>query len=114
MLCQKCGFGHMVDDSHHDIRVFKCWVCGERIYPGYPKRSGALVCSRCGSHMDETNELSVCMDCMKLLNIPTERLKGRNSLRLRRDIHEEKSIQSLHSKECRKRVTTAPPSASTL
>ncbi len=77
MVCRKCGFGYMIDDSHHDIRVFKCWVCGERIYPHYPKRSGALACSRCGSAMEEENALNLCKDCARLLNSGAHHLKGR-------------------------------------
>jgi len=111
MICQKCGFGHMVDDSHHGIRVFKCWVCGDRIYPDHPKRSGALVCSRCGSDMDEKNELGLCKDCVSLLDIHADRLKGRNygeticacGMRFTR----KSPTQLFHSKECRNRVMTA-------
>lgn len=77
MICQKCGAGYMVDDSNHGIRVFKCWVCGDRIYPDHPKRSGALVCSRCGSDVDEENALSLCKDCLSLLGIRAGRMKGR-------------------------------------
>jgi DNA-directed RNA polymerase subunit M/transcription elongation factor TFIIS len=108
MICHKCGFGHMVDDSRHDIRVLKCWVCGERIYPDHPKRSGALVCSRCGSDMDEKNALSLCKNCLSLLNI---HLKGRSygetvcacGTRFTR----KSPTQLFHSKECRDRGMTA-------
>ncbi len=77
MICQKCGFGYMVDDSHHDLRVFKCWVCAERIYRDYPKRSGALACSRCGSAMEEKNALKLCKDCARFANLQTHHLRGR-------------------------------------
>ena len=42
MICNKCGFGHMFDDSHFDIKVYKCWACGNRIYVDHPKRWGFL------------------------------------------------------------------------
>ena len=110
MICHKCGFGHMVDDSHHEIKVFKCWVCGDRIYPDHPKRSGALVCSRCDSDMDEENELSLCKNCLSLLNIQARRLKGRNygetvcvcGTRFTR----KSPTQLFHSKECKDRGMT--------
>jgi formylmethanofuran dehydrogenase subunit E len=76
MICHKCGFGHMVDDSHHDIRAFKCWVCGDRIYPDHAKRSGALVCSRCGGDMYEKNALNLCENCLNLLNIHADASTG--------------------------------------
>jgi len=44
MVCHKCENGFMVDDSHHDIKVIRCLTCGERVYAGYSKRWGALVC----------------------------------------------------------------------
>ena len=111
MICQKCGFGYMVDDSHHDIRVFKCWLCGDRIYPDYPKRSGALICSRCGSDMDEENALNLCTDCVSLLNVHAHHLKGRTygesvcacGTRFTRS----SPTQLFHSKACRKRVLKA-------
>ena len=77
MICNKCGFGHMVDDSHYDIKVYKCWVCGNRIYVDHPKRWGSFVCSRCGNDVDEENELGYCKDCLKLLAIHVDRVKGR-------------------------------------
>ncbi len=110
MICQKCGFGHMVDDSHHDIRVFKCWACGDRIYADHPKRSGTLVCSRCGGDMDEKNALSLCKNCLSLLNIQAERLKGRNYGKTvcvcGTTFMRTSPTQLFHSKECRKRVMT--------
>ncbi len=69
MICDKCGFPHMVDDSESDIKVYRCWVCGNRTYLGYPKRSGSLVCMRCGGETEEENDLSYCRNCLKLLNI---------------------------------------------
>lgn len=105
MICQKCGFGHMVDDSHHDIRVFKCWVCGDRIYPDHPKRFGALVCSRCDSDMDEENALSLCKECVRLLNIHTDHLKGRSYgetvCACGTKFMRKSPTQLFHSKECR-------------
>src|SRR5512135_2135260 len=65
MACAKCGVGYMIDDSHGEIEVYKCWVCGDRIYAGYPKRWGALVCSRCGNEKHVENELGCCEDCLK-------------------------------------------------
>jgi hypothetical protein len=110
MICHKCGFGHMVDDSHHEIGVFKCWACGDRIYPDHPKRSGALICSRCGSDMDEKNALSLCKNCLSLLNIHADRLKGRNYGETVCDcgttFTRKSPTQLFHSKECRERVLT--------
>jgi hypothetical protein len=100
----------MVDDSHHDIKVFKCWVCGDRIYPDHPKRSGARVCSRCGSDMDEKNALSLCRNCLSLFDTHAERLKGRNygeTVCICGKTFTRKSpTQLFHSRECRKRVVT--------
>ena len=109
-ICQKCGFGHMVDDSHHDIRVFKCCICGDRIYPDHPKRSGALVCSRCGGDMDEKNGLSLCKDCLSLLNISDERMKertyGQTVCACGTTFTKTSPTQLFHSKECRNRAIT--------
>ena len=68
----------MVDDSYSDIKVYKCWVCGDRLYVDHPKRRGSLVCSRCGDDKDAKNKLGYCNNCLKLLNINLERTQGRN------------------------------------
>ena len=77
MVCYKCASGFMVDDSHHDIKVIRCLACGERIYAGYPKRWGALVCSRCGTDLDAPNRLTLCCDCAQVLGIPFRPPRGR-------------------------------------
>jgi hypothetical protein len=108
MVCEKCGFGHMIDDSYFDIRVYKCWVCGNRRYVDYPKRWGSLVCARCGNDMDEENELGYCGSCLKLLNIHMGRLKGRTygeSVCKCGTVFVRKSpTQMFHSKDCRRRA----------
>ncbi len=80
-MCDKCGCGFMIDDSDHEIVVFRCWVCGNRIYLDHPKRSGALVCSRCCATMLKKNELGLCTKCLKVLKISTEWIGGRNCLK---------------------------------
>ena len=77
MVCQKCTTGLMVDDSHHDIKVIKCVACGERVYAGYPKRWGALVCTRCGIDLNAPNRLTLCPTCHNVLGIRVRPLKGR-------------------------------------
>ncbi len=77
VACEKCGVGDMVDDSYGGVEVYRCWVCGNRIYAGYPKRHGGLVCSRCGNRRHEENELGYCEDCLKLLNICADRERMR-------------------------------------
>ena len=77
MVCQKCTTGLMVDDSHHDIKVIKCVACGERVYAGYPKRWGALVCTRCGIDLNAPNRLTLCPACHNVLGIRVRPLKGR-------------------------------------
>ena len=107
MLCDKCGFGYMVDDSYHDIKVYKCWVCGNRIYLDHLRRRGSLVCSRCGADMDRQNELGYCKDCLKLLNIDPERMRSTpkaNSLRARRDLRQKKSRPDLSPQHRSKRI----------
>ena len=110
MNCQKCGFGYMLDDSHQDIKVFKCWVCGDRIYPDHPKRSGARVCSRCGEEMDEKNASRLCKNCLRYYDMHADRLKGRNygeTVCACGTIFTRKSpTQLFHSKECKKRIVT--------
>jgi hypothetical protein len=79
MVCDKCGSGDMVDDSYYDVRVYKCWVCGNRAYVDYPKRNGSLVCSRCGDNMDTKNELGYCEECLKLVKLDVEKTKEHSS-----------------------------------
>lgn len=40
MECEKCGYQwmHRDDDRKHNIEAFSCLVCGNRLYPGYPRR----------------------------------------------------------------------------
>ncbi len=69
ITCDKCGLDSMIDDSYSGIEVYKCWVCGNRMYAGYPKRSGTVVCLRCGRYRTEENELGYCGDCLRVLNV---------------------------------------------
>ena len=62
----------MVDDSDTGIKVYKCWACGNRVYVDHPKRSGSLVCSRCGDDLDTTDGLGYCKDCSRFLHIHAE------------------------------------------
>jgi hypothetical protein len=102
----------MVDDSNHDVRVLKCWVCGERVYVDHPKRSGLLACCRCGSDVDEKNSLSMCRDCLSLLNVRAERMKERTYgefvCSCGTTFMRKSPTQLFHSPECRKgRMTGA-------
>jgi hypothetical protein len=105
MLCNKCGFGQMIDDSHFDVRVYKCWTCGNRIYVDHPRRRGSLVCSRCGNDVQAQNELGYCGDCLKLLNMHVDRVKGRTygeTVCMCGTTFIRKSpTQMFHSKDCR-------------
>jgi hypothetical protein len=104
MVCDKCGVGLMVNDNHRDILAYRCWVCGNRIYVGHPKRCGAFVCSRCGGDIDEENELSLCRDCIKLLKIPLGRMKvrtyGEAICVCGKKFTRKSPTQRFHSKQC--------------
>jgi hypothetical protein len=107
MVCGKCGSPYMLDDSCSDIKVYKCWACGNRLYVDHPKRRGSLTCSRCGGDMDTENKLGCCAACMKLLNIHAVRTKGRTygeTMGARGTTFIRKSpAQLLHNRDCRKR-----------
>jgi len=112
MTCHKCGCGYMIDDSYHDIRVFRCWVCGERIYLEYPKRSGSRVCCRCNNDLGEENALSLCKDCVTVLDMHPERLRrgyGRTVCLCGTRFMRKSPTQLFHSTECRKRMMTLQP-----
>ncbi len=79
MVCSKCGFGQMVDDSNYRVKVYRCWACGNRVYVDHPKRLGFLVCTRCGSDVEEQNEFGFCNECLRLLLIQDTRTKGRKN-----------------------------------
>ena len=108
MVCGKCGSGYMVDDSHNDIEVYKCWVCGNRLYVDYPKRSGSLVCSRCGDDMVTENELGYCENCLKPLNVNVERMKertyGETTCACGMTFIRKSPRQQFHARDCRKRL----------
>jgi hypothetical protein len=110
MACGKCGSQYMVDDSYRDIKVFKCWVCGNRLYVDHPRRSGSLVCSRCGDDRDTENELGYCEGCLKLLNIHVERMTvrtyGETSCACGTTFIRNSPRQLFHAKDCRKRPAT--------
>ena len=107
MICGKCGSQHMVDESYGDIEVYKCWTCGDRVYADHPKRSGSLVCSRCGDGMDTENELGYCKNCLKLLNIHVGRMKvrtyGETTCVCGATFIRKAPRQLFHTKDCRKR-----------
>ena len=113
MMCDKCGSEHMVDDSYYDVRVYKCWVCGNRVYVDYPKRNGSLVCSRCGDSMDTENELGYCKDCLKLVNLNVGQIKERSCVETKSagdTIFIRKSPRrAYHAKDGRKRPASIQP-----
>jgi len=50
--CDKCGSA-MIEDSSFEIESYRCWNCGNRRYPGYPKRPGNIeLCASCGEEFD--------------------------------------------------------------
>ena len=65
IACGKCGYGWMIADSDYGIKVLRCWVCGNRVYPDYPKKRGGLVCTECGESMRKKNDLDLCTKCLK-------------------------------------------------
>ncbi len=109
MGCPKCGSPYMLDDSYGDIKVYKCFACGNRLYAGHPKKSGSLVCARCGDDLDTQNELGYCAACSKLLNTNVERPKERvlrtygETMCACGAVFVRKSPRQLfHAKDCRK------------
>ena len=107
MVCGKCGSRFMVDDSYSDVKVYKCWVCGDRLYVDHPKRSGSLVCSRCGDDLDTENGLGYCKDCSRILNIHVEpmmvRTYGETTCACGTTFIKKSPSQAFHAKDCRKR-----------
>jgi len=105
MVCTKCGFGHMIDDSHYDVKVYRCWVCGNRNYVDHPKRPGSFVCARCGDDADEENGLGYCKDCLKRLNIHVPRMNGRTygetTCACGTTFVKKSPTQMFHAKHCR-------------
>jgi hypothetical protein len=69
MLCDKCGTPHMVEDSTSNIEVYRCWVCGNRMYANHPKRDGAQACRKCGGTVEEANILNYCRSCWAGLQV---------------------------------------------
>jgi len=110
MVCDKCGFAYMVDDSHYEIRVYKCWVCGNRSYVDHPKRPGSLVCSRCGDNLDADNELGYCNSCLKYVSINVgslkERTYGETTCACGMVFIRKSPRQIFHSKDCRKKPSS--------
>ena len=107
MICGKCGSPYMVDDSNSDIKVYKCWVCGDRLYVNHPKRSGSLVCSRCGDDLDTENEPGYCRACSRLLHTHVEpmmvRTYGETTCACGTVFIRKSPKQLFHAKDCRKR-----------
>ena len=69
MLCDKCGTPHMVEDGTSNVEVYRCWVCGNRMYRNHPRRSGVRACRKCGGTVEETNVLNYCRTCWEGLQI---------------------------------------------
>ena len=107
MVCGKCASPYMLDDSQGDIRVYKCWVCGNRLYVDYPQRLGSLVCFRCGDAVDTKNELGYCAGCLKLLDIRGEPMKvrtyGETTCACGTTFIKKSPRQLFHTQACRKR-----------
>jgi len=111
MVCGKCGSSCMVDDSYREINVYKCWICGDRLYVDHPKRSGSLVCSRCGDDTDVKNELGYCKACSRLLKVNVEPMKvrtyGEMTCACGTTFIRKSPRQLFHARNCRMR-TVAP------
>ena len=107
MVCDKCGFTYMVDDSYYEVKVYKCWVCGNRAYVDYPKRRGSLVCSRCGNNLDTDNDLGYCNNCLKYVSLNVgslkERTYGESRCACGMLFIRKSPRQIFHSKDCRKK-----------
>ncbi len=106
-MCDKCGSRYMVDDSCYDVKVYKCWVCGNRVYPDHPKRYGYLVCSRCGDELETGNHSGYCPSCIKYVNLNVvtmkERTYGTTRCACGATFIRKSPRQMFHSKDCRKR-----------
>jgi len=113
MICDKCGAGYMVDDSYNEVKVYKCWMCGNRVYVDHPKRLGFHVCSRCGEEVETRNVWGYCNDCLKLFNLHIERLAaaerakertyGETTCTCGTTFVKKSPTQMFHAKECRRR-----------
>lgn len=90
MLCDKCGTPHMIEDSTPQIEVYRCWVCGNRMYVNHPKRSGLLTCSKCGGTIEEKNALNYCRKCWEGLQIFKRKQSG-GTKRPPKELHREKT-----------------------
>lgn len=66
----------MVEDTTSEIEVYRCWVCGNRRYVNHPKRSGLLMCSKCGEPVEGKNVLNYCKTCWEGLQIFKKRKIG--------------------------------------
>jgi hypothetical protein len=61
MECDKCGHG-MHREYINYVESYGCLMCGNVIYPGFPKRIGTLKdCEGCGKTFEGTETL--CMMC---------------------------------------------------
>lgn len=107
MVCEKCGVGFMIDDTLHEVEVYKCWVCGNRNYVGHPKRHGSLVCGRCGDDLPEENGQGYCTECLRLARLNTEHLKkrayGKTVCACGATFRRKEPAQVFHSRACRQR-----------
>jgi len=65
--CDKCGCG-MIKDSSFEIESYRCWNCGNRHYPGYPKRPGNIELSAtCGEEFERQQANAVmCGPCNEI------------------------------------------------
>jgi hypothetical protein len=116
MICNKCGAGYMVDDSHNDVKVYKCWVCGNRLYVDHPKKWGYLVCCRCGEDVEIKNEWGYCDSCLRLFNLSFERTAnaertkertyGKTTCTCGTTFVRKSPTQMFHAKECRRRLVS--------
>ena len=108
MTCEKCGVGFMINDTLHEVEVYKCWVCGNRSYVGHPRRDGSLVCGRCGDDLTE-NEIGrgYCAQCLRLARLNTEHLKertyGETVCACGTPFIKRGPTQTFHSRACRQR-----------
>lgn len=86
MECPKCH-RLMIDDSSSGITALMCLFCGNRHYPGYPKRPGNIeICHRCGKEFEKNRAHDrLCNDCRELILLAKKHLKKRTEAKVERE-----------------------------
>jgi len=82
----------MLLEKDRDVTYYTCLICGNKVFPGFPKRSGTATCKSCGKEYTGGLDSGFCLKCVP----------RKPKLCVCGELFFPKKGQKYHTKACRK------------